>query len=112
MNTQNLLLVASLFAFGCGEKSDEERLDDLGAACTEMNDGYNILAANCGFPAMDFACDERISQTEENGCIDQAEDALACSERIGYSDLECDEADAALILCEDEGTAWAKCVGM
>ena len=33
MTVTHLLLVASLFALGCGEKSDEERLDDLEAAC-------------------------------------------------------------------------------
>ena len=43
MTVNHLLLVASLFAVGCGEKSDEERLDDLEAACADYLEGYSRL---------------------------------------------------------------------
>ena len=37
MNVKHLVLFASLFALGCGEKSDEERLDDLETACGDLS---------------------------------------------------------------------------
>jgi len=108
---RNLVLVTSLFAFACG-KSDDKRLDELGEACKELNDSYLYYAAECSYDAIDFECDEKMELTEDEGCIEEAEAALECSERIGYTDLECDEGEAALILCADEGQAWNDCVGL
>ncbi len=116
MRIQNLVLLTSLVAIGCGEKSDEEsdesRLEELAEACHGLNDSYMYYAAECSFPAIDFECDDKIDRTREEDCIDEAEAALECSERIGYTDLECDEGDAALTLCAAEGLAWNACVGL
>ena len=111
MRIQNLVLVTSLFAIACG-KSDDNRLEELGEACKELNDSYLYYAAECSYDAYDFECDEKMELTEEEGCIEEAEAALECSERIGYTDLECDEGEAALILCADEGQDWNDCVGL
>lgn len=111
MRIQNLVLVTSLFVLACG-KSDDKRLEELGEACKELNDSYLYYAAECSYDAVDFECDEKIELTGEEGCIEEAEAALECSERIGYTDLECDEGEAALILCADEGQDWNDCVGL
>ena len=111
MQIRNLVLVTSLFAVACG-KSDEKRLEELGEACKELNDSYLYYAAECSYDAVDFECDEKIELTEEEGCLEEAEAALECSERIGYTDLEWDEGEAALILCADEGQDWNDCVGL
>ena len=44
---KNLVLIASFFAIGCGDKSDEDRLDDLVEACEAINAAHNELADSC-----------------------------------------------------------------
>jgi hypothetical protein len=113
VQTRNLVLVASLFAFGCGEKSDDERLDDLVAGCESLNQAYNSLAATCeGLDPTAIDCEEIRNKTEENGCIDEAEASLGCMEDIGFESLECeDESLAMLATCSDEGLAFNDCIG-
>jgi hypothetical protein len=113
VQTRNLVLIASLFAFGCGEKSDDERLDDLVAGCESINQAYNTLAANCdGLEQETFDCQEMRDETEDNGCIEEAEASLGCMEDIGFASLECDEESLGMILtCADEGTAYTDCIG-
>ena len=52
MTIRNLVLFASLFALACGEKTDEERLDDLEEACNEYIESYSRLQEECGLPTL------------------------------------------------------------
>ena len=112
MTIRNLFLFASLFALGCGEKTDEERLDDLEEACNDYLESYSRLQAECGLPDPGFTCAEQRSLTEESGCIDEAEAALECGQDAGFDSLTCeDDLLGALSKCEEPGTAWNECVG-
>ena len=113
MPIKTLALIASLFALGCGEKSDEERLDGLVAGCQSINDAYNNLAATCDALEPSYIdCEEERDKTEEHGCSDEAEASMACMEGIGYASLECnDEGLEAVTTCYDEGMAYNSCVG-
>ena len=112
MTVKHLLLFSSLFALGCGEKSDEERLDDLEAACADYLEGYSRLQEECNLPDPGFTCAEQRKLTEESGCIDEAEAALECGQNADFDSLTCeDDLLAELSKCEEPGTAWNECVG-
>ena len=112
MTVKYLVLFASLFALGCGEKSDEERLDDLEAACADYLESYSRLQGECGLPDPGFTCAEQRKLTEESGCIDEAEAALECGQNADFDSLTCeDDLLAELSKCEEPGTAWNECVG-
>ena len=112
MSIHRFILFASLFAIGCG-KSDEERLDDLVTGCESLNDAYRQLADECDFPDIIIDCEDQRTIAEESGCIDEAEEALACSQRIGYESLECDDdLTGALDACADEAQAYSECAGL
>jgi hypothetical protein len=113
MPIKKLALIASFFALGCGEKSDEERLDDIVEACESLNQAFNELAATCdGLQPSIVDCEEERIKTEENGCIDEAEASIECLEGIGYDSLECNEESLVeLASCAEIGMAYNECIG-
>ena len=112
MTVKYLVLFGSLFALGCGEKTDEERLDDLEAACDDYLKSYSRLQEECGLPDPGFTCAEQRRRTEESGCIDEAEAALECGQNTDFDSLTCDDdLSAELSKCEEPGTAWNECTG-
>lgn len=116
MQIQRLALIAALFAFGCGEKSDEDNddrgLDELVEACQGLREAYTTLEDKCGSLDINLGdCQEQIDWTEQQGCVDEAKTAIECSESIGFASLDCNKVDSALKTCEAEGNAWAECVG-
>ena len=110
MISQKLVLFASLFIIGCGEKSDEERIDDLLEQCQSMCDSTNALADKCGFTQVDCECADRAAKTEEFGCIDEAEAIFKCMDGIGLDSLTCsDDLLGALESCADTTATWHAC---
>ena len=132
MQIQRLALIASLCAFGCGEKSDEdnddswsdggsadswwdaERLDALLDGCKSVNEAWNELADSCdSFGRTYIDCEEQVDLAEERGCLDEAEASMECIEVIiDYETLKCDESTlAALASCTAESEAYNACIG-
>ena len=131
MQIHKITLIASLFAFGCGEKSDEdnddswsdggsadswsdaERLDALVEGCESLKEAWNELADSCdGFDRSYIDCEEQVDLTEEHGCLDEAEAALECLEGIGYDTLPCEESSLdALATCQADSAAFNACIG-
>ena len=113
MQIKNLALIASLFALGCGDKSDDERLDALVEGCESLNEAWNELADSCdGLDRTYIDCEEQRDLTEEHGCLDEAEAAMECLEGIGYETLPCDESSLrALENCTADGEAFNECTG-
>jgi len=114
MQIQNLVLFAALFAIGCGEKTDDERLDALQEACESIQVAAGEFTLQCGFDSVDFECESRRNLTEKHGCIDEAEALLGCIEGVGYDSLECDDerAGAGSACLDNEGVTWNSCVGI
>ena len=116
MQIQKITLIASLFTFGCGEKSDEDKddkgLDDLVEACQDLRVAYTTLEEQCG--ALDITlgdCQDLIDWTDAQGCVDEAKTAIECSESIGFESLYCNDVLSALETCQTESNAWIACVG-
>ena len=115
MPSQKLILFASLFIIGCGEKSDEERLDDLTDQCLSLCDSYNGLADKCDLPPKpgDCGCAVQAALTEEFGCIDEAEVIIGCEDQVGYDSLTCDDdLEAELSACAADMQAWTDCTSL
>ena len=113
MQIKNLALIASLFALGCGDKSDDERLDALVEGCESLNEAWNELADSCdGLDRTYIDCEEQVDLTEEHGCLDEAEASMECLEGIGYGTLSCDESSLdALASCYADSAAFNACIG-
>tara|TARA_B100000530_G_scaffold189533_1_gene120220 strand:+ start:103 stop:447 length:345 start_codon:yes stop_codon:yes gene_type:complete len=114
MQIKALFLLAPLFAFGCGEKSDEERLDDLVERCHSFMSDYNRVVSECGLTNdLNVDCDEGRELIKDNECIDQTEAALDCADSQDYASLQCDDdIDAALQACAEPAFAWIECMGL
>ena len=115
MQIKALFLLAPLFAFGCGEKSDEERLDDIVERCHSFMSDYDKVTSECGFQnPINVDCDEGRKLIKENDCIDQTEAALDCADSEDYASLheQCDKVDAALEACAEPAQAWIECMGL
>lgn len=111
MNVNHLVLLASLFAIGCG-KSEEDRLDHLEAACDQYLKSYYLLQEECGIPDPGFDCAEQRARVEETGCIDEAEAALECGQNSDLDSLTCeDDFEAELNKCAEPAAALNDCVG-
>ena len=116
MQIQKITLIAALFAIGCGEKSDEDKddkgLDSLVEACQDLREAYTTLEEQCGALNITLGdCQDLVDWTEAQGCVDEAQTAIECSESIGFASLYCNDIASALETCQTESNAWVECVG-